>query len=90
MRTRATQADLSRILGCSPNTISNAKRLTGFPQGDSDNTFEIKAVLDWWHVNKDGGCPESPSDTDADVFAGSDSPNLDHRHEYRHFPSRNW
>lgn len=66
MKTRATQAALSRILGCSESAISRCKKTLGFPTTDDDNEFEIHAVVIWWYLHKSGGEMPDPMLGDCD------------------------
>ena len=52
---RANQSELARIIGCSRNSISLAKRADDFPDPDDDGLFDIRDVILWWHRNKEGG-----------------------------------
>ncbi len=77
-KTRATQAALSRIIGCAESVISRAKKQPGFPEPDKQNEFEIKTVVVWWYLNKEGGGGRrDTSPTDDPMLAEGDSEGLE-------------
>lgn len=66
MKTRANQAELSRILGCSESALSRAKKLPSFPATDDDRRFEILDVCVWWYLHKMDGARADPMLTEGD------------------------
>lgn len=70
-KARATQSELSQILGVNPSTVSNAKHSITFPKR-VDGTFEILAVLIWWMKHKPHAFqqaqPASPTITEREIL----------------------
>lgn len=58
-RRRATQSELAQILGVNSGTISKTKATEGFPEA-REGRYEIKAVVLWWYMHKEGGEKPEP------------------------------